>query len=64
MQIDMYAMAIEELVFDDCVSLGRCSRSTAYRWEKEINSRLNEGYPFRVQKEKDASGWCLRRVTA
>ena len=64
MVIDMYAMAIEELVFDECVSLGRCSRSTAYRWERELNSRLSNDYPFRVQKEKDASGWYLRRVTA
>ncbi len=38
--IDNIAMTIEELALDGAVSLGRCSRSTLYRYRKEINRRL------------------------
>ena len=33
-------MAVEEIGFDGGVSLGKCSRSTVYRWTKDINEYL------------------------
>lgn len=42
--------SIEELAMDGEVSLGRCSRSTLYRWAKEINERLEaQKYDWRVK---------------
>ena len=47
--IDRYQMTIEELAVDGRVSLGRCSRSTAHRWNRTVNERLAaQKYPWRV----------------
>lgn len=37
---DNYTMAIQELALSGGISLGRVSRSTVYRWKREINDRL------------------------
>jgi len=37
---DVYTEAIAELSLSGSISLGKCSRSTAYRWAREINQRL------------------------
>ena len=45
-------MAVEELGFDGGISLGRCSRSTVYRWTKAINEYLErDGYEWRVNAD-------------
>jgi hypothetical protein len=45
-------MAIEELCFDGGISLGRCSRSTVYRWTKAINEYLErDQYEWRVKAD-------------
>ena len=38
--MDNIGYAIEELALSGSISLGRCSKSTLYRWAKEINERL------------------------
>ncbi len=56
-------MAVEELGFDGGISLGRCSRSTVYRWTKAINEYLErDGYEWRVKADYkncyiDIIGW-------
>lgn len=35
-------LVVEELAFDGSIGLGRCSRSTVYRWTKAINEYLKE----------------------
>lgn len=48
--IDAYSTAIAELSLSGEISLGRCSKSTAYRWKKEINDRLSrENANWRVR---------------
>lgn len=42
--LDNIGFAIEELALSGSISLGRCSRSTVYRWAKEINRRLEAGH--------------------
>lgn len=45
-------MAVEEIGMDGGVSLGRCSRSTVYRWTKAINEYLEAGkYDWRVKAD-------------
>lgn len=47
---DEKQFAIEELSLSGEVSLGRCSKSTLYRWAREINDRLESGkYDWRVK---------------
>lgn len=41
--MDNYQFAIEELSLSGEISLGKCSRSTVYRWAEEINARLTRG---------------------
>lgn len=49
---DQKSAAIEELAMSGEVSLGRCSKSTLYRWCKEINERLEHGnYDWRVKAD-------------
>jgi hypothetical protein len=56
-------MAVEELGFDGGISLGRCSRSTVYRWTKTINEYLElNKYEWRVKADYkncciDIIGW-------
>ena len=33
-------LVVEEIGFDGSVSLGKCSKSTVYRWTKAINEYL------------------------
>lgn len=48
--MDIYQFAIEELSLSGEISLGKCSKSTVYRWAKEINARLSRGnYSYRVK---------------
>lgn len=55
-----YRMAIEELGLSGAVSLGRCSRSTVYRWARECNAILeHERMGWRVRA--DAKNSCLVR---
>lgn len=59
-EVNRYREAIEEIVMDGSVSLGRCSKSTAYRWAKEINEILeHEKYPWRVSVVNDDIFWDL-----
>lgn len=55
--MDNITMAIEELYLSGAISLGKCSRSTVYRWTKEINWRLEfEKCDWRVKANyKDCS---------
>ena len=42
--------AISELSLSGAISLGQCSRSTLYRWTRQINDRLSfERYDWRVK---------------
>lgn len=51
LQTNPYRLAIEEMSLDGTgVSLGRCSRSTVYRWAKECNRLLSE----------DKAGWRVK----
>lgn len=38
--MDNIVMAVEEIALSGGISLGRCSRSTVYRWTKAINEYL------------------------
>lgn len=38
--MDVYTAVIQELCFDDAVSLGRCSEATVYRYARRINEQL------------------------
>lgn len=38
--MDQYQFAIEEMALSGEVGLGECSKSTVYRWAREINNRL------------------------
>lgn len=50
--MDNYQFAIEELSLSGEVSLGKCSRSTVYRWARKINDRLTQGnYSWRVKAD-------------
>lgn len=40
MAYDIYDEAIAEISLSGAVGLGKCSKSTAYRWTKNINQRL------------------------
>lgn len=42
--MDNIGFVIEELSLSGAISLGNCSRSTVYRWAKEINKRLEAGH--------------------
>lgn len=45
-------MAVEEIGFDGSVSLGKCSRSTVYRWAKAMNEYLERNkYDWRVKAD-------------
>jgi hypothetical protein len=45
-------MTVEEIGMDGGISLGRCSRSTVYRWTKAINEYLEAGkYDWRVKAD-------------
>ena len=45
-------MAVEEIGMDGGISLGRCSRSTVYRWAKAINEYLEVNkYDWRVKAD-------------
>ena len=45
-------MAVEEIDMDGGISLGRCSRSTVYRWTKAINEYLEYNkYDWRVKAD-------------
>ena len=45
-------MAVEEIGLDGGISLGRCSRSTVYRWVKAINEYLEwNKYDWRVKAD-------------
>ncbi len=47
---DRITLTIEELSISDSVSLGRASKSTLYRWAREINDRLeNNQMDWRVK---------------
>lgn len=49
-------MAIEELALSGGISLGRCSRSTVYRWTKAINEYLDYSkYDWRVKADYKTS---------
>ena len=49
--MNQYRLAVEEMAIDGTgVSLGRCSRSTVYRWAKECNEIL----------EQDKAGWRVK----
>lgn len=44
------SMIVCELAFDGIVSLGKCSRSTVYRWTKSVNGYLEfNRYDWRVR---------------
>lgn len=54
-------MAVEEISFDGGVSLGKCSRSTVYRWTKAINEYLERNkYDWRVKA--DYKNCCINMV--
>ena len=51
MSMNPYRLAIEEMAIDGAgVSLGRCSRSTVYRWAKNVNEIL----------ETDKTNWRVK----
>ena len=51
-------MAVEEIGMDGGISLGRCSRSTVYRWTKAINEYLESNkYDWRVKA--DYKNFCI-----
>lgn len=48
--MDNIMIAIEELCLSGAISLGKCSKSTVYRWTKAINEQLEFGkYNWRVK---------------
>ena len=54
-------MAIQELMLSGGISLGRCSRSTVYRWTKAINEYLESNeYDWRVKA--DYKNCCINVV--
>ncbi len=61
--VDNIAMTIEELGIDGAVSLGRCSRSTVYRYKNEINRRL-AAQKFNWRVTADVKDRTLRAVPA
>lgn len=45
-------LAVEEIGFDGGISLGKCSKSTVYRWTKAINEYLERNkYNWRVKAD-------------
>lgn len=45
-------LAVEEIYFGGGISLGKCSRSTVYRWAKAINEYLERNkYDWRVKAD-------------
>ena len=54
-------MAVEEIGFDGSVGLGKCSRSTVYRWAKAMNEYLERNkYDWRVKA--DYKNCCINMV--
>lgn len=54
-------LTVEEIGFDSGVSLGKCSRSTVYRWTKAINNYLERNkYDWRVKA--DYKNCCINMV--
>lgn len=54
-------MAVEEISLFGGVGLGKCSRSTVYRWTKEINEYLElNKYGFKVKA--DYKNCCIDMV--
>lgn len=55
--MDNIVMAVEEIGMDGSVSLGKCSKSTLYRWRKAINEYLERNhFDWRVRADvKDMS---------
>jgi len=54
-------LAVEELTLSGGISLGRCSRSTVYRWTKAINEYLDRnGYEWRVTADYEKC--CINRA--
>ena len=48
--MNAYAMAVQELSLSGEIALGTCSKSTLYRWARNINRILEEGNcEFRVK---------------
>lgn len=50
-------LTVEEIGMDGSITLGRCSKSTLYRWRKTINEYLEKNhYDWRVKANaKDMS---------
>lgn len=55
--MDNIVLAVEEIGMDGSITLGRCSKSTLYRWRKAINEYLEKNhYDWRVKANaKDMS---------
>ena len=54
-------LSVEELYFSGVISLGKCSRSTVYRWTKAINECLERNnYDWRVTA--DYKKCCINRA--
>lgn len=54
-------LAVEEIGLSGGISLGKCSRSTVYRWTKAINEYLEwNKYDWRVKA--DYKNCCIDRI--
>lgn len=54
-------VAVEEIGFDGSISLGKCSRSTVYRWVKAMNEYLERNkYGWRVKA--DYKNCCINMI--
>ena len=54
-------LTVEEIAFDGSVSLGKCSKSTVYRWAKAINEYLERNkLDWRVKADYKNS--CINRI--
>lgn len=60
--VDRYQFAIEEMALSGEIGLGSCSRSTLYRWLKEINDRLARQRASWRAVINDVPSRCLRAV--
>ena len=59
--MDVYALAIEELVLSDAVTVSCKSDRTAVRYRNEINRRLQTaGAAFRVGLDDDKRTLCVQ----
>lgn len=54
-------LTVEEIAFGDGVSLGKCSRSTVYRWTKAINEYL-ERNKFDWRVKADYKNCCIDMI--